>query len=85
MMMNSEGSLISPSSMLHNKLVVVVGDSVPDEDTTVDELAGALFNKLSKIMPASIEGIVCASGVANEVNTGLLGTLFGDSGISFLA
>ena len=39
-MQDAKGASISAMAVLQNKIVVVVGDSVPDEDSAQDELAG---------------------------------------------
>ena len=70
----------SPVSILQNRLVVVVGDSVSDENQLKDELAGPLFNKLSKILPANIKGVICASGANEEASQGGLSNMFGSTG-----
>ena len=63
----------STASILENRLVIVVGDSVVDEDQLKDDLAGPLFNKLSKVLPANVKGLICASGANEEISRGGLG------------
>ena len=77
---DASGKMYSPASVLQNRVIVVVGDSVADEDQLKDELAGPLFNKLSKILPPNVKGLICASGANEEASQGGLGNIFGNVG-----
>lgn len=77
---DAQGKLHTAASLLQGKIVVVVGDSVPDEDSKTDELAGPLFTKLEKVLPSSTKAIICATGASSETDGNALSNLFGKSG-----
>ena len=58
----------SLSSVLQGKIVIAVDDTVPDDDTKLDPLAGQLFQKLEKALPTSVKALICSSSVLAEDN-----------------
>lgn len=66
----------SLASLLQGRIVIAVDDTVPDDDTKVDPLAGQLFQKLEKILPTTVRALICSSSVLAEDNKKSLTKIF---------
>ena len=79
-LLDNKGKSFISSSLLKDKLVIVVGDSVPEANDNNDELSFELYRKVSKVLPNNLKGLVCVAGSDHEEDSNLFAKIKGGAG-----